>query len=444
MDAINYILIGILSSGLLFLYYWIFLRNKSFHRFNRYYLLGNLILPLILPLLHFNLNSVPKAVLLGKSSLNAIPKWIKQEQSVWDIHWEWVLWAICLTISISLWVRFLIGIIKLYRIRKGLILSPFGEYNLLFLDTHQAPFSFLKDIYWSKEFSLDDLEGRRILEHEICHIRERHTYDKLFSQFVLCFLWMNPFYYLIDTELSLIHEFIADEVSFPDRDVQFFAHCLLKIQSPFQNLLFTQSFFQSPIKRRLAMIKNTKTTHFALLRRVITIPFALILISFFSIQKLEANNVSVINKVLFHFKKDIKPLSTDTLKKKVYFKVKRKANGKITQVYFSDSSKVMDTSNHVLIVMNKKGRKLIDTNFKDDKKMRFIIRDTLVERKEYRVSDLKSTLVIINGKEANSDEFKKIEPGQILKVEVFKGDEAVKKYGERGRSGVIVMTTKNK
>src|SRR5882672_3371991 len=38
-------------SGLLYCYYWFFLRNKQFHHYNRFFLLGIVIISAIMPLL---------------------------------------------------------------------------------------------------------------------------------------------------------------------------------------------------------------------------------------------------------------------------------------------------------------------------------------------------------------------------------------------------------
>lgn len=46
------------------------------------------------------------------------------------------------------------------------------------------------------------------------------------------------------------------------------------------------------------------------------------------------------------------------------------------------------------------------------------------------------TLILINGKEAAQADVDALEPGRIKKMTVYKGDEAVKRYGERGRNGV--------
>src|SRR5438045_6937652 len=45
----------IICSGILFGYYWLMLRNKIFHQYNRFYLLATLVLSLALPLVEINI-----------------------------------------------------------------------------------------------------------------------------------------------------------------------------------------------------------------------------------------------------------------------------------------------------------------------------------------------------------------------------------------------------
>jgi hypothetical protein len=51
-------------------------------------------------------------------------------------------------------------------------------------------------------------------------------------------------------------------------------------------------------------------------------------------------------------------------------------------------------------------------------------------------------LFIVDGKEMDREEFKKFSPSQIEKVEILKGESAQKKYGDKGKDGVIMVTTK--
>ncbi len=54
----------------------------------------------------------------------------------------------------------------------------------------------------------------------------------------------------------------------------------------------------------------------------------------------------------------------------------------------------------------------------------------------------KNPLYIIDGKEATVEESKAIDPNLIESIDVFKDKTALKKYGEKGKNGVIVITLK--
>ena len=71
----------------------------------------------------------------------------------------------------------------------------------------------MNKIFWRDSISPHTANGRLILWHELAHVKQKHTYDKLVCQLQTCIFWMNPFYWLIQKELSMVHEFIADEQS---------------------------------------------------------------------------------------------------------------------------------------------------------------------------------------------------------------------------------------
>jgi TonB-dependent SusC/RagA subfamily outer membrane receptor len=58
-------------------------------------------------------------------------------------------------------------------------------------------------------------------------------------------------------------------------------------------------------------------------------------------------------------------------------------------------------------------------------------------------TDKETPLYVIDGKiEKNSDAMKALDPNQIESINVLKGESAIKKYGEKGASGVIEILTK--
>lgn len=53
-----------------------------------------------------------------------------------------------------------------------------------------------------------------------------------------------------------------------------------------------------------------------------------------------------------------------------------------------------------------------------------------------------SPLYIVDGKEFTTEELNKIIPERIDGIEILKGEEAVKKYGEKAKGGVIIVKLK--
>jgi len=65
------------------------------------------------------------------------------------------------------------------------------------------------------------------------------------------------------------------------------------------------------------------------------------------------------------------------------------------------------------------------------------------EKKMVFISDGgEKPLMFIDGKEASEKSLKDINPDTIEKMEVLKGQQAIDKYGEKGKNGVIMITTK--
>ena len=103
-----------------------------------------------------------------------------------------------------------------------------GEFDFIETELEEAPFSFFRNLFWKKSISIEDDGGRKILQHELAHIRQNHSIDRLFSQTICAIFWMNPLNWLIQKELQNIHEFIADRDAVGSGEVDAFAKMLLQ------------------------------------------------------------------------------------------------------------------------------------------------------------------------------------------------------------------------
>ena len=78
--------------------------------------------------------------------------------------------------------------------------------------------------------------------------------------------------------------------------------------------------------------------------------------------------------------------------------------------------------------------------------LKFILDDTEIKDRKYLDTNIlgKNALLIVDGKETRNKKLDQIDTDNIASVFVLTGEVAIKKYGDKGKNGVIVITTKNK
>ncbi|MDR6560833.1 MULTISPECIES: energy transducer TonB [unclassified Arcicella] len=68
----------------------------------------------------------------------------------------------------------------------------------------------------------------------------------------------------------------------------------------------------------------------------------------------------------------------------------------------------------------------------------------MFEEEQSNVQNRLAFLYTLDGKEISRSIFEKLAPNQIEQIEILEEKQAVMKYGERGKNGVIVITSKKK
>jgi N-acetylmuramoyl-L-alanine amidase len=290
MTQIIYILKTVFISGLLFTYFWLFLRNRFFHSFNRLFLISIPIFSLLLPSLHFNLpefwnrpaNGSPIHLLgVAQGGLEEAVTVYAKRNSGHSPSWEWLALLVTLLISTKLFVRFLKTIHHLQNLRKNKTFLSLPEATVYFVSEKGTPFSFFKSIFWGEEMEINSREGRQILRHELFHVRNRHSLDIIGMEIISILCWFNPFFHLIGRELKLIHEYAADACAVSETNEYEYAGLLFtKISG--RPIPLTNPFFKNQIKRRIAMITNSNKNKKALMGRLMILPLLALLVCLFS------------------------------------------------------------------------------------------------------------------------------------------------------------------
>lgn len=281
-----YLLKVIICSGILCGYYYIALRNKIFHRWNRFYLLAAVVVSFAVPIMKINIfrdaaNS-QGAVVQMLRTINSSDEIIIEysRHNGLQLSSQNSIIAAYLLVTIVFLAIFVLALYKIRWLKRKYPEVKMKDISFISTDAKGTPFSFFKSIFWNNAIDLHSRQGQQIFNHEIAHVKEKHSYDKIFMNVVLIFSWMNPFFWLIRKELSMIHEFIADKESLEDDDVNAFAEMILQTVYPGQNFLITNNFFHSPLKRRLIMFTKNKNPRISYLSRLLVLP--LIAIVFFA------------------------------------------------------------------------------------------------------------------------------------------------------------------
>ena len=299
-----YLLKVIICSGILFGYYWLLLRNKIYHRYNRFYLLATVAISLFMPLIQINIWHRADApaqsikllqVVTGSGEyMDEIILTARQNNFTAE-QVAMLFYIITCFIFCSFFIHVLLKIRTLLQHHQQTVID-----NICFVNTTAkgTPFSFLKYIFWNDHIDRRTITGNQIFKHELAHVQQKHSYDKLMVNAIHIFYWGNPFFWLIRKELNLIHEFMADKIAVEDSDTEAFAAMILQATYPQHQFALTNPFFYSPIKRRLIMLTKNKNPKASYIGRVLVLPLAVLLFAAFTLK-----TKTIINAPVYHGKK---------------------------------------------------------------------------------------------------------------------------------------------
>ncbi len=217
MSILPYLIKTTLVSGLFFLIYYVALRKLSFFSLNRFYLLGTLIFAYTFPFINVSFivdDPVAWTIIPNiQESVNQftffeeLPTVEQTTSTTSPISNNYRWWALALISSI-LFFRFLKHLIQLNKTIRAHEKLNFSNY-ILVLFNHQNTFSFFRYIFISQDV-WHSSQNEKIINHELSHIKHRHSFDRVFIELMLIVFWMNPFLYLYRKAIEEVHEFQAD------------------------------------------------------------------------------------------------------------------------------------------------------------------------------------------------------------------------------------------
>ena len=415
---------------LLYLPYSLMLRHESFYRFNRFVLLGILLLSLLLPLCNVPFLSLDRQPVVQAAQVQMLELRIpvhalpevqvvaeKQESgrmltfSLFHLLTFIYIIGMVSLLAARLWQ---IGRLQM-RIRRGVLWKEEGrDANIYCHAGDMAPFSWMHSIVIS-ETDWNEA-GREIILHETGHILARHSWDVVLLTLVQKLQWWNPLCYMLGISLRDVHEYEADSyvlrqgVSAPAYQLLLIRKAVGSDSSLWSgadgSYAFANNFNHSLIKKRITMMKKTKSNPWMRSKALYVIPVAALALSAFATPKFVAPIEETVSKLE----------GTGTEK------------SPNLQAFGEDNEKIRDEETFGTTMMRVRGH--------DNTQPLVVLNGKIIELPKD-----------VNHETMNSEEqltsLLNINTEDVESIAVLQKDEATKIWGDKGANGVIVITTKS-
>lgn len=240
-------------------------KNLTFFQWNRFYILGSVVLSLILPLLRLQWNStMAAAVDLGGIDWTHMDHLVSSPVALTEQAGSWSPGSVFLImytiVALTLLFRSVLRFRQLFICTGGARRIRGGRVKVYVQDRQRGSFTLFRRIYLDR-YAYDN-SLRPVLRHEMVHAAQLHSLDLLFMEFVVAMLWFNPFVYVLFGYVRDNHEYLADSHAQGDRgSLMEYLECLKAETIRYFSPVPASYFKSSTIKKRIIMLTTHKTNN---------------------------------------------------------------------------------------------------------------------------------------------------------------------------------------
>ena len=398
-----------------YMFYRLLLSKDTFHRFNRIILLGTAALSFVLPLCVITIHEVVMIPAVQSAPQMLESATIGTMAAVAEVSepiWPYVICAVFAIGSLGVLLMAVVSIAKVICIiRSGEHHTLESSETLVITDAEIAPFSWMKYIVLSRE----DYENgySQILTHEKAHIALKHSWDVLFVDMITALQWFNPAMWMLKADLRAIHEFEADDaVLRSGADVKEYQYLLIRKAVSKSGYSVANSVNHSTLKARITMMSNKKSSRKGAWKALYVLPLV-----------------------------GISLAATAETKVDYQYEPQEPLKARIVEVHDTTDVKVIKISNQSqedIPIAGVYGAIPADDQYfeKQAEKVKIVL-------SEAGADPSGKPIYIIDG-QVQSDDFdiSGLNPDFIGKVEVWTPENAEKEFGEKGKNGVVEITSK--
>ena len=260
------------SSLYLALFYAFFLlvmRRTTFFRLNRILLLAGTLVCFLLPMLRLRTVEVPFLMAGPLTEAASEPALTAGPSAASPFPYLELLYAMGF-LAVLGWTA--AAMVRMYRtIRKGAATRQEDGTRLVLTEADIPSFSWGRTIVMSRK----DAEKNPVIRlHEEAHIRKVHTLDILLFTAVTLVHWFNPLVWITLSELKLLHEYEADDTVL-NHGIDATQYQLLLVRKAVGDKRFTlaNGFQHAKLKNRIDMMLKTPSSGWKRLSWLAILPF---------------------------------------------------------------------------------------------------------------------------------------------------------------------------
>jgi len=492
MDALlTYILQVNLLISLIYLAYYFLLKKLTFYNLNRYFFLLGGIYAFVFPLIDFKVFFTTKIEISPAFTTDFLPLDLRESASQFNLQNLFIYILIIGALFFTL--KMILQFASLTRIHINSKADQWNQYYFRNVMFSIAPFTFFRTIYLHRN-QHHNLALSDIFKHESIHVKGLHTIDVLLFEIIIFFCWYNPFVWLLRGAVSQNLEFLTDQkVLDLGIDKQTYQFSLLKVSSEGSYIGISNQFNFKNLKKRILMMNKERSSKIKLSSYAVVIPILIFFgISFTSFQaeaKIDRVVVSLNETELSFFNNPMMGLKSNTSQFLANMMIQSEKNIKspvvtakldtiitteIDSAGISNKSINMDmkfdsikSNVRPLFVIDGevmpksfklgeidpieiysmeviKGTKAIDRYGEAGRDGAVLLTlKSKVVKENIKVRSSDDPLYVVDGEILSGSEINKVSPDSIKSISVLKGENATALYGDGGRNGVVLITSKN-
>ena len=394
--------------------YRLLMERETMHRLNRIVLLSSIVLSLALPLCVITLHKtieVEQVPVVDTAELVVADLEATSVEDSPNLLQPYILFAI----FIIGFVCRLIYIVNSYRHLRRMIKdseqhSLEDGVTLAVVDLPVAPFSWMHTIVLSRI----DYEERNpsILVHERGHILQRHSWDIVFVEALTALQWFNPVVWLLRRDLRTVHEYEADAaVLSSGSDVSQYIQLLMRKAMGTKACILANGINNSTFKKRINMMLLNKSSRYNSLKLLALLPIIGVSL---------ALNAETVTDVVY--KNDPPQKQVPVKKGKKNSTIKLGGNQTIKVVEQEKTQAAEQLQSYTAELQEAEPNVAV------------LILNTKQKGEE--------PLLIVDGKISTIDQVRALPRDSVARLATMREKAAMKSYGEKGKYGALIITTK--